>query len=45
MQKATVFGLSINHFDLYVGEVFEQVIRVEADFFQQHFAPEPVMSE
>jgi hypothetical protein len=27
------------------GEIFEQVVRLEADFFQGHFVPEPDMSE
>ena len=45
MQTATTIGLPIKHFGLYVGEVFEQVIRVEANFLQQHFPPDTPMSQ
>jgi hypothetical protein len=45
MQKATVIALPIKHFDLPLGEVSEQVVGLEADFFRRHFAPDPGMSE
>ncbi len=42
MQKATVIGLPIKHFDVYEGAAFEKVVRMEADFLKAQLAPAPV---
>jgi len=34
MPKATMIGLPIKHFDVYEGEAFEKVVKLEADFLK-----------
>jgi dienelactone hydrolase len=38
MQKATVIGLPIKHFDVYDGETFEKVVKIEAKFLRKQLA-------
>ena len=38
MQKATVIGLPIKHFDVYDGAEFEKVVRLEAKFLKRQLA-------
>jgi pimeloyl-ACP methyl ester carboxylesterase len=38
MQKATVIGLPVKHFDVYDGETFEKVVSLEAEFLKKQFA-------
>ena len=40
--KATVIGLPIKHFDVYDGETFEKVVRIEAKFLKKQLAHAPV---
>lgn len=42
MPKATVIGLPIKHFDVYDGETFEKVVRLEARFLKRQLAHAPV---
>jgi len=36
MSKATLFRLPVGHFDVYVGETFERVVKMEADFLEKY---------
>ena len=38
MPKATVIGLPIKHFDVYDGETFEKVVKIEAKFLRKQLA-------
>ncbi len=37
--QATVIGLPIKHFDIYVGDIFEKTVRLEAEFLRKHLLP------
>lgn len=41
MPKAAIIGLPVEHFDFYVGETFEQVVRLEADFLKERLGCPP----
>lgn len=36
MREVTIVHLDVGHFDVYVGEWFERVVRMEADFLSRH---------
>ena len=36
MREVTLIHLDVGHFDVYVGDVFEKVVGIEADFFSRH---------
>jgi hypothetical protein len=41
MPDAKIVGLPVEHFDFYVGETFEQVVRLEADFLRGRLGVPP----
>jgi pimeloyl-ACP methyl ester carboxylesterase len=41
MPKATLVALPVRHFDFYVGETFDQVVRLEADFLREQLCRRP----
>ena len=36
MEKATLVRLPIGHFEVYLGEIFENVVEIESDFLEKH---------
>lgn len=36
MEKATLVRLPIGHFEVYTGEIFENVVEIESDFLERH---------
>ncbi|MBW1989592.1 MAG: alpha/beta fold hydrolase [Deltaproteobacteria bacterium] len=39
VEKARLVSLPVEHFDVYFGEVFEKVAKLEADFLEEHLSP------